>query len=70
MEHTAVSTAQSPRPRASPLASHASLLACSSTRFHHQDLRAPTPLDPPELTVVREKEEALIRSWIGDASRA
>eukprot|EP00316_Scyphosphaera_apsteinii_P008850 CAMPEP_0119315198 /NCGR_PEP_ID=MMETSP1333-20130426/34829_1 /TAXON_ID=418940 /ORGANISM="Scyphosphaera apsteinii, Strain RCC1455" /LENGTH=464 /DNA_ID=CAMNT_0007320481 /DNA_START=96 /DNA_END=1487 /DNA_ORIENTATION=+ len=30
---------------------------------HHQDLRRPTTLDPPELTAVRMKEEALIRSW-------
>jgi hypothetical protein len=40
------------------------------TTAHHQDLRAPTPLDPPELTAVRKKEEALIASWIASASRA
>ena len=40
------------------------------TTAHHQDLRKPTPLDPPELSATRKKEEALIRSWIQAASRA
>ncbi|KAL1520514.1 hypothetical protein AB1Y20_022092 [Prymnesium parvum] len=35
---------------------------------HHQDLRLPTPLDPPELTAVRKQEEAIIRSWVEAAS--
>ena len=36
------------------------------TTAHHQDLRLPTPKDPPELTKVRE-EEAIIRRWIAEA---
>ena len=31
---------------------------------HHQDLRLPHPADPPELVAAREREEAIIRSWI------
>lgn len=31
---------------------------------HHQDLRAPHPADPPELTRVRAQEEKIIRGWL------
>ena len=37
------------------------------TTAHHQDLRLPTPKDPPELTKVRAEEEAIIRRWIAEA---
>ena len=37
------------------------------TTAHHQDLRLPTPKDPPELTKVRADEEAIIRRWIAEA---
>jgi len=37
---------------------------------HHEDLRAPCAADPAELTKVREQEEALITSWINEASAA
>lgn len=35
---------------------------------HHQDLRAPHPNDPPELTHVRAQEEQIIRGWIASAA--
>ena len=38
------------------------------TTAHHQDLRLPTPKDPPELTLVREQEEAIIRRWVMEGS--
>ena len=38
------------------------------TTAHHQDLRLPTPKDPPELTKVRAEGEAIIRRWIAEAA--
>jgi len=35
---------------------------------HHQDLRAPSAADPPELVAVRAKETDLIRGWIKEAA--
>lgn len=40
------------------------------TTAHHQDLRAPSLSDPPELTEVRRREESIIATWIERASRA
>uniref|UniRef100_A0A7S2NMJ1 Uncharacterized protein n=1 Tax=Haptolina brevifila TaxID=156173 RepID=A0A7S2NMJ1_9EUKA len=37
---------------------------------HHQDLRAPQPTDPAELTAVRQKEEVIIRKWIAEWAAA
>ena len=34
---------------------------------HHQDLRAPSAADPPELVEVRKQEFTIIRSWIMQA---
>eukprot|EP01064_Diplonema_japonicum_P033751 TRINITY_DN6744_c0_g1_i1.p1 TRINITY_DN6744_c0_g1~~TRINITY_DN6744_c0_g1_i1.p1 ORF type:complete len:492 (+),score=144.60 TRINITY_DN6744_c0_g1_i1:782-2257(+) len=35
---------------------------------HHVDLRAANPADTPDITSVRNQEEAIIKKWIDDAS--